>query len=458
MAAIAAMAAADQAFAAGTLIPTKANASVIAGADQAFVGPQLTDTGAAWIVAPRRGQSSLQLWRGSGPAAQLSAVGSSSFVALAASGSRVAYQRVWAGCARPGCSRPGLLADEVQLGSTTEPPTRFSGCDTAAGVRCDPGAPGFQPRIALTPDALVVTKVLPTVTHTLVTNFDAGLMPTTVELPTGPYFAAAGRYVAAAPGLGPITVFDRLTGAALYQVAGEPSLMDVQADGTIAFADGAGRVAWASIAAPTPHLLTTLPQPQSRADGTLSLHIADDKVLIIGARSGTVTANLQPLNGPARVLPSLIGALSYTDVDFDGTRMTWATQPCSVISVAVWDVDDAAAFPTPPRRCFAPPVLSVGRVRADGRLVVQLTCPSGPRMGCEGTVRGTFGGGLAWAPVAYKVPPFTIRGVTVQLTRAARAELHRTRVLHAVGRVDASSPAGLPTVNAARQVAVRPAR
>jgi hypothetical protein len=84
------------------------------------------------------------------------------------------------------------------------------------------------------------------------------------------------------------------------------------------------------------------------------VHIADDQVLITYFDDDfDVTATLQPLTGTMRRLPFIDHAPPFADVDFDGTRMTWAVQPCAVLSVAIWDVNDPAGYPAEPGRVRA---------------------------------------------------------------------------------------------------------
>ena len=101
-----------------------------------------------------------------------------------------------------------------------------------------------------------------------------------------------------------------------------------------------------------------------------------------------------------------------TRLDFDGARVAWASTPCALVEIAVWDL--AGAPPTLPLRCdLAKPRSTRIHLQEDedglfGR--PRLRCPAASRHGCRGEwrlVRRSRGRQLEMARGFFQIAPGT---------------------------------------------------
>jgi hypothetical protein len=205
---------------------------------------------------------------------------------------------------------------------------------------------------------------------------DHTISPSYLQYP----WALSGDYIAYydAPKSGTeLVVRNWRTGTVLYsfEIKAATSL-DVRDDGLVVLAEERS-LEWASADSPVPHPFATAP--------------ANVAVRIAGDRVGFHTGQYAPgLRGTVRLDGSglvTIGAPAAAgpDVDFDGERMVWATQPCGVAAIVEWDLHGSAPA-LPAGRCPLPRLVThspvVGR---DRRLPLTLRCGSSP-LGCRGTL------------------------------------------------------------------------
>lgn len=227
-------------------------------------------------------------------------------------------------------------------------------------------------------------------------SLPAANVPTKVQLsPPIVAFAVGGRYLALRQQDGRIAVYDRQAGAVAYSIgpAGiSGSSLAVDAAGTLgACCTADGRAAWASVAQPSLHELSSRPAEPGlwMSDGRVVFvdRVSDGSRWLLAAdQTGAVHA-LAALGAP-RVSPA--GALDARD-----GNAAYAVRRCDR-TVTLYAVDTAGegAGPAPSATC--PVRLSARTPSLDrrGRIVVGLRCPLGCSVDAGLTLRpGRYGGG-----------------------------------------------------------------
>jgi hypothetical protein len=326
-------------------------------------------------------------------------------ISLSPSG-RIAYglDNIFVNCSGGDCrfATEDLLAEELYVLPPLGTPQRVVGCHKG-----EAGCPTFpcafeHPRYApsLNDDALLYVDrcfSAPTFAPAAVVKDLSGGRPDRVI--TGVYsarladpFVAVARPAPPAGGSSAVAVYNRLSGEEVYEVpaAGPPTYgPEVQSDGKVAFAQtdayvpapGTRSIVWASPADPTPHHLAL--------GGNADIRLHDDLIAfrVIDARPGVRTFGVKNLSGATLRLAHVSDATGGWD--FDGRYLTFARQPCTVVSIVTWDFAELAP-PPGPGLCPATSLRTKGvRATKKGEFSVRLRCPGNPQLGCPGTLRLT---------------------------------------------------------------------
>jgi hypothetical protein len=199
--------------------------------------------------------------------------------------------------------------------------------------------------------------------------------------------AAAGRYLAwtyyTDPETQRVVVYDRVADAEAYHVEilpaqFAPTRIDVQADGKVLWVNR-NRLEWASAAEPSAHRVSS--------GWFVDPRIAGDRVAFVRPDfgRGRSAARVLDLDGE-RIASTAVDGLAG-GLDFDGTRVTFGSQPCQTAAIVVWDL--AGPVPRQPRkRCPAARIANRHAVRtADDKLEVRLACLGTAKLGCIGRLR-----------------------------------------------------------------------
>jgi hypothetical protein len=180
-----------------------------------------------------------------------------------------------------------------------------------------------------------------------------------------------------------LRIYDWRSGALVYKVDAPTRLrphFDIQEDGTLVYdrVTGTGEtdleeLDWASPESPSPHRLR---------DGSFELiRVADDR---IATREGFDT-HVIDLAGTEVAVTKDIGAF-----DFDGRRLTWATQPCELTAIVTWDLrGKPPALPAAPCPLAIPGRHLVAKLKRQ-RLRLAFKCPKRPALGCAGSASITL--------------------------------------------------------------------
>lgn len=230
----------------------------------------------------------------------------------------------------------------------------------------------------------------------------------------------------------------------------QPGLVGVDTDGSIAYFTNAGAVAVQAI---TGIRVTTLELPEA-FEPFDDLRIAAGAVAVRRITRDFQTQDVSRFTvWRAGRIHRVSGQRVGGGWDFDGKRLTWATQPCALTTVQVWDLDTPP--PTPAREaCTLAASAPTARLGTPGRaLRVTLTCPPTPEHGCAGSIRAdliTRRGGRRVGETyltEYRIRAGSSTTATLQLLRPVRSR----RAL--AGRIELSSMHGGPT--ARKRVVIR---
>jgi hypothetical protein len=204
---------------------------------------------------------------------------------------------------------------------------------------------------------------------------------TGIELAVG---AVEGPYVAYATGYretARLVLADRRTGDEIFSVAAQASDVDVDADGTVAYAapdaGGSSRAFWASPAEPFPHDLGVLARQVRIERGRVVASTG------INSENNVGPATLTALTLDGRRLGAMPGRSGF---DLAGGRVVTSIAPCRIAFLQVWDL--AASPPPSPGRGCAVPRIASRALRFDRRGVARVivACPAGDTGGCGGTL------------------------------------------------------------------------
>jgi hypothetical protein len=176
-------------------------------------------------------------------------------------------------------------------------------------------------------------------------------------------------------------VYDWRAGRELYTVDGVfPQAL--QADGKIATLDSDWGLSWHGPAEPAGHRI-------ERPAGTQvsRVRLAADRLLFVEGGSGPTRLLLAGLSGGVAEVASRYccgGDAPFANLDFDGTRATWASFDCGLVAIVLEpDVTRAAPGRPASTACGArPPELSQIKFASGGRLAARMTCEKG----CRGAV------------------------------------------------------------------------
>lgn len=264
---------------------------------------------------------------------------------------------------------------------------------------------------------------------------------------TGRVVAAAGVYaiVETAPdGASRLALVNWRTGERIRLLPSEatnvlPDLVGVDTDGTIAYFNHAGAV---EVQAITGARVATLELPEA-FEPFDDLRIAARAVAVRRTTRDSLAQDVSRFTvwRAGRIL-RVSGQRVGGGWDFDGRRLTWATQPCALTTIQVWDLDTPP--PTPAREDCTPAVAApTARLGTAGRaLRVRLTCPAAPEHGCAGSIHAdlvTRRGGRRVGETFltdYRIRAGSSATATLQLLRPVKSR----RPL--AGRLELSSSAG----------------
>lgn len=380
---LAALAFGARAQAAGTLMPS--GVALYPGIEP-LAGPVFAGSAVAW-AAPVRGGIGVFVSGPGGPVTQRLAVPDSDQVAMELSGSAqaLAFAIQVDRCA--GFAHCKYMDYYVQyshtFGGLTGQPLSSLGCGSSLGVGS--GVPFESVDVSRTAVATLDgcanrVTVRDLATPGVAAHVFAGDQRVRIAgsyLAVGTSGAAFGREGGERD---TITVYDWLSGRELYRVDAPsvgPPMFDIQDDGTLAFVRGSPatsyEVAVASPQQPAPRTLTSL--------YAFDMRIAQSKIAVRE-------------EGQFRVFDLAGNQLAATSshegrgsLDFDGTRLLYALQPCEVRYVVTWDLQGSAPAP-PAGRCPAARA-DTRRVTIDvrhPRFSLRVHCPSMPALGCGSLV------------------------------------------------------------------------
>ena len=296
--------------------------------------------------------------------------------------------------------------------------------------------------------------------------FEPATPPLRLGFPTHPTLAYPylASVIQPKDALASVIVTDLPTGAVVLQVPEGPGggtlesddLDTLQSDGTVvvdaaqptqpARGSTGGLPGWASPAQPSVHPLPAL-------SGAVGITIADG--LVAGElrppdEVGTKRLRVVNLAGTVvaeRTVTSPLGALA-----FDGARLVWAQEPCTVAYASVWNIGETPPAPADARCALVgvsvppPPMRLHG-----GRLHLTLRCPeSATATGCPGRLwvraraasgAGPGAQGLAiLGHVSYRLAAGSRRRIAIDLDRRIRRFLAAGTVI-----VQAEAIASRPT-------------
>lgn len=176
------------------------------------------------------------------------------------------------------------------------------------------------------------------------------------------------------------------TGDELYRTSADATRapFDVQDDGTLAFAeyidsphDQIYGISWASPTEPTPRVVAWVHGAPS------ALRIAGNRIAYMTNSDTYPGSAVEVRNLDGKLLASAPAPTSPGGLDFDGSRVTWAEQPCTVVSVLTWDLQGAP--PAVATRCPAAGLVRRhAKVSRHRRLKLKLKCSQDPTLGCPG--------------------------------------------------------------------------
>ena len=245
--------------------------------------------------------------------------------------------------------------------------------------RCGEGhrGPGYSSEpVQVRVDGQVVAHRSPCRQEVVVTDTAAGGEPVRFRAPAYEPFALAGGFLAFREG-SELVLREWRSGAERLRI---PDVLgfDVQADGRVAYTVQRGTarpVLWASPDSPTPS--------EVAPDSAGGPRIAQDRIAFARPAGGVTVRTVG--GEPVGVSPrARLG-------DFDGTRVAWATLPCSMLAIATWDLGgEPPAFSEGP--C---PLAALRSRRLRGRVEppptrdwvpVKVECPPEPPVGCLGAL------------------------------------------------------------------------
>jgi hypothetical protein len=235
----------------------------------------------------------------------------------------------------------------------------------------------------------------------------------------GPWLAVAS------PTAQSIDVFDWQTGAKSYRVTGTLSKPAIDEDGSVLFVAGSGasrQLAYATPGEPSVHPVSIAGANAVQvfspggayaiAAGSGHYSFATPNAVTVFNRSGTV------LSAPA---PSFFNGPSV-----DGTRVAWASRPCALVNVTVWDLTTAppgsstnCSLPQPSTRGADP--VRPGQY-SDYGATIPLSCPPTSPQGCAGelTVKAHHHGQAITGSTTFAIAPATSDRVPLGLNQHGR--------------------------------------
>jgi hypothetical protein len=284
-----------------------------------ITGPVLAGNGIAWSEVDG-GASVLRLWRpGKGTAAVFRSETTSVGRGLVASGSLLAFERSYPGCApRPGVVCPTMT--DFALGPRTGPFRPISPAHKCAFPFSEPGldlGSTFVAYDALDCDRDRVRTILQT---TSTPPKRAVLRDVALRDACCAGLRVAGRFIAwSTDWNGRVTVVDRDRDRAVLSVrvgdgiSAKPISFDVQRDGTLAVIAN-GTLLWVSPESPRPHVLANSVSGSVRISGGRIAYTRGGAAVVADLRGRARTvARFRP---PARL---------HRAFDFDGTRLAFAS-------------------------------------------------------------------------------------------------------------------------------------
>ena len=318
---------------------------------------------------------------------------SASLLRLEASGQRVGLGIDAFRCEVSDCHT--MVTEPSYRGRLSAPPGQplqpvGSGCTS----RDDCAGPHYcrsTPLVDVYADAMAYSSCAATL---VVHDFAPGASPVEREFSDADQGRLAGSMAAArlpAAVLGghdQVAVRNWRTGAELYrfEIAYQ---FDVQDDGKLAFIRQVPHphttryeIDWASPSEPVPHPVATVDDPVS------VLRIAGNRIAFMVGDGLLGQPNLQVRSLDGTLVASAPANASAGGLDFDGTRATWAEEPCKIVSILTWDLPGAA--PSVPHNC--PPARALtrrARIAHHHKLRLKLSCMPDPRLGCTGDVTVT---------------------------------------------------------------------
>ena len=204
------------------------------------------------------------------------------------------------------------------------------------------------------------------------------------EPKTGPV-RVAGSYIAMSPDENTTMVSNWRTGDVVYSVPTDGSTYDLQADGKLAYqryVDNSREADRASPAEPFAHKVSS--------DIWYSIQIAGDRLAVGQPTAEGPGSDTHVVGLDGSEVSEAYDAGALTDMLFDGSRLSWISQPCVNTWLVVGDLNASwAGRPLPDARCEFPTIAhrSARILGAKHRLRVRLDCPAKPEAGCAGTAQ-----------------------------------------------------------------------
>ncbi|MBV9212985.1 MAG: hypothetical protein JOZ25_04985 [Actinobacteria bacterium] len=427
-----------------------------------LAGPRVVwaaqDSFGAWRIgdAPLRGATSpagsVRYAPGLGP----------SELNLTASSTRVAVGDQVLRCARANCVYPSVVRDRLatwRYGGTVQTLESCPGKSCQTFRTCAGDYPRWPP--ALIDDTLAYFDTC-SPDEIILRNLSPGADHVPRRIPTGYliFVRGAGRFLAYGDGYTTV-VYDRVAGRESYRVDNVYG-GDVQADGKSAFQmyDGDSVLSWASPTHPQPRVLLDPITPGSSIRIVRNLVAIEEPGAEVNTATGLITREARirvlRLDG-SRVASARVNSL-IGDFDFDGKRVTFATQPCQTTGIVVWAIKDRKPPMQSPAPCPAARVRALYRRRES--LHLKLGCPARPTLGCVGRVHLVLYAGARFFPLgrqSYSIPYGHSVPLTVRLPRGADRFLARHRAAR-VFAVTASSPWGHGSEYRFFRLSLRPGR
>lgn len=307
------------------------------------------------------------------------------YMELTADDGQLAFRRVESTCAVGGdCRHFRVLGAEIRLGPLGGPYA------LVASGACREGRPDRNVFANVVLAGGVLSRIencdeVRYVSRDLATRSEFAFVPP----PPGTPWAGTGRYVAVfqsgefpLPARADVVVYEVETGRELYRVANQPSYFALGEDGLLVALDAvSGELSWADRSEPFAHRIGYVTAPRNAR-----LTVRRRLVAVVGSVAGSWSHTLLRLDGQRA---SQADADSLGRWGFDGRRLAWASWPCRVAIIRVWDPLDASPDVSGARCPAARPRAASSRVGQRGSVFVEASCPARPALGCAGTLRLT---------------------------------------------------------------------